>query len=232
MYQWLNGLLHLIFPRVCPCCRQYLPQGQQVVCLSCESRLPFTGYHEHPDDNPFVDRFWGRLPLKAGSAMLHFGKGGRTQRLIHCIKYEGRKELALALGRWYGHTLSAVPGFASTDFIIPVPLHPKKELQRGFNQSSWLARGLSESLEVPLLERVLVRTQYTVSQTQKSRLERFQNVVRAFQLNASEELEGKHLLLVDDVLTTGATLEACGLQLLKKEGVKLSLITLAIADLV
>jgi len=232
MYQWLNGLLHLIFPRVCPCCSQYLPQGQQVVCLACESQLPFTDYHHHPSDNPFVDRFWGRLPLQAGAAMLQFGKGGRTQRLIHRIKYEGRKELALELGRWYGHVLREASVFATAEVIVPVPLHPRKKLQRGFNQSSWYARGLGERLEVPLLEDGLVRTRHTVSQTRKSRLERFQNVAEAFAPGRTDALAGKHVLLVDDVLTTGATLEACGLQLLKQKDVKLSFVTLAIAEMI
>jgi ComF family protein len=231
MYQWLNGLLHLIFPRVCPCCNQYLPRGQQVVCLPCERQLPFTDYHWHPSDNPFVDRFWGRLPLQAGSAMLHFGKGGRTQRLIHCIKYEGRRELALELGRWHGHMLREAFAFASAEVVVPVPLHPRKELQRGFNQSSWYGRGLGESLEVPVLEDGLVRARHTVSQTQKSRLERFQNVADAFEPGRADALAGKHVLLVDDVLTTGTTLEACGLQLLTQKGVRLSLATLAIAEM-
>lgn len=229
MRSWLEGLFHILFPRVCPACGDYLPKGCPVVCVPCEARLPFTHYHLDAE-NPFLDRFWGRLPVERGAAMLYFSKGGSTQHLLHQIKYQGQKQLAFALGDWYGQELKQAAGFSTVDLIVPVPLHPRKYRKRGFNQSLWLGNGLSRAMEKPCTEDILKRTQYTQTQTRKSRLERLANVSNAFEVRDPERIAGKHVLLVDDVLTTGATLEACGLKILEVEGTRLSMATLAIAD--
>jgi len=162
--------------------------------------------------------------------MLYFSKGGSTQHLLHQIKYQGQKQLAFALGDWYGQELKQAAGFSTVDLIVPVPLHPRKYRKRGFNQSLWLGNGLSRAMEKPCTEDILKRTQYTQTQTRKSRLERLANVSNAFEVRDPERIAGKHVLLVDDVLTTGATLEACGLKILEVEGTRLSMATLAIAD--
>lgn len=227
MKSWLEGLAHIFFPNLCPACGNYLPLGCPVVCLSCEAKLPFTGYHML-DENPFTDRFMGRVPLKSGSAMLHFTKGGKTQELLHHIKYRGRQKLAFAFGEWYGETLKA-KGATKVDLIIPVPLHQKKMKKRGFNQSDAWGQGLGKVLGVPCSSQFLLRVRHTDTQTRMSRMERLLNVEKAFELKQCKDLEGKHILLVDDVLTTGATLEACGQKILEIEGTSLSMATLAIA---
>ncbi len=229
MNPWLEGFFHILFPKLCPGCGQYLPATSPIVCLQCEAKLPFTNFHLHTE-NPFTERFWGRVPLKAGVAMLHFGKGGITQHLLHAIKYKGHKQLAQSLGHLYGANLQIQSCLPSIDCIVPVPLHAKKHKTRGFNQSAWWGKGLGESLQLPCLEKSLVRIKDTATQTRMNRLERLNNVEDAFQVGTPEALLGKHVLLVDDVLTTGATLEACGLKILELEGTKLSMATLAIAQ--
>ncbi|MEL6864495.1 MAG: phosphoribosyltransferase family protein, partial [Bacteroidota bacterium] len=179
-------------------------------------------------DNPFTDRFWGRIDLKAGAALYYFSKGGRTQQLIHHLKYSGKKEIGLKLGQLYGKMLLESPYFKGIDVIIPVPLHPRKQKKRGYNQSDWFAKGLSESMNCPWYAHGLQRIHMANSQTQKSRLERLVNVSQAFEVKNRALLEGKHILLVDDVLTTGATLEACSEKILQIPQTQLSLATIAI----
>jgi len=181
-------------------------------------------------ENAFTERFWGRLPLERGMAMFHFVKQGRVQQLIHHLKYEGRRDIGYGLGRSYGNVLKEALANDLPSLIIPVPLHPKKKHQRGYNQAVAFARGLSEALDISVNEEVLARTVYATSQTSMGRLERFQNVSRAFTLKNSATIAGKHVLLVDDVLTTGATLESCALQLLQAPDVRVSMATIAIAQ--
>lgn len=148
---------------------------------------------------------------------------------MHQLKYKGQKELGVFMGKYYGNQLRESPFFQSIDLIIPVPLHPRKRRQRGFNQSTQFGIGLAEEMQIPCLDDCLIRKQYTSTQTKKGRWARFENVEAAFDLHRPERIQGKHLLLIDDVLTTGATLEACGLNLLKIPEVKLSIVTLALA---
>lgn len=224
-----NDLLDLFFPAICPACATAgLPSGLKI-CLRCQAKMPFTNFHQL-EENPFTVRFWGRLPIVHGAAMLAFSKGGRVQRLLHALKYKGRKDLGVYLGRAYGQTLQEVPAYRTTDLILPVPLHFRRLRIRGYNQSASFAQGLSESLGVPWSENYLSRSAHTDTQTRKSRIERFYNVEKAFQLHHCQDLEGKQILLVDDVLTTGATLEACGQLLLEVPGLRLNLATIAIAN--
>lgn len=224
-----KDLLNLFFPRLCPACGAAALPDSLEFCLQCEVNLPYTNYHLL-DENPFTVRFWGRLPIEHGTAMMAFSKGGRTQRLLHAIKYKNRKDLALYLGQSYGRALLQAPAYEKTDLILPVPLHPRRFRERGYNQSAFFAQGLSAAMGVPWAEKYLSREAYTLTQTQKSRIERFSNVDGAFSLQYAGELAGKQILLVDDVLTTGATLEACGSMIVEVPGVKLCLATLAIAN--
>ena len=226
--RWLDNLLGLFYPNLCLACGRNLPPRQEGICISCLFKLPRTNFHLEPE-NPFAGRFWGRVPLEAGAAFLYFAKGGKTQRLIHHLKYEGKQEVGVFLGKLYGLALREAPGFREAALILPVPLHPRKLHRRGYNQSALFAKGLSEAMKVPWLPNGLQRTEYTATQTRKSRLERFENVEEAFIVPNPGRVKGQHVLLVDDVITTGATLEACALKILEVEGVKVSMATIAIA---
>lgn len=222
-------LLNLFFPRLCPACATAGLADSLTICLDCQAHLPYTAYHLFPD-NPFTRRFWGRLPIQHGAAMLTFQKGGRVQHLLHQLKYRGRQDVGVYLGKMYGLTLSRIPDYRNVELILPVPLHTRRLHFRGYNQSACFAQGLSEALDIPWSDALLLRTAHTETQTNKSRMERFENVARAFEVPDPDGIVGKHILLVDDVLTTGATLEACGTLLLEIPGISLSLATIAMAS--
>jgi ComF family protein len=226
---WITDLLKLFFPNNCLACGHALVQQEEVICLECNYKLPRTGFHLHPE-NPVSRVFWGRINLEAATSFLFFNKGGNVQQLIHHLKYRGKKSVGIYLGNHFGNALNQSTVYASADVIIPVPLHPKKQHQRGFNQSSVIAEGLGLSMKKPVIDANLIRLVHTSSQTKKSRYSRWENVKDVFGVVETDELKGKHILLVDDVLTTGATLEACAQKLLDIEGTKVSTVTLAYAQ--
>lgn len=229
LFQLLHDFLGLFYPNLCLACGRNLPSQEELICVSCEFRLPETRFHQHRE-NPFTERFWGRIPLESGAAQYHFVKGGKVQRLIHRLKYDQKQEIGIYLGRRYGRQLLESPWFADIDLIVPIPLHPRKEHQRGYNQSALFARGLSEGMGKPWLANALQRYYFTETQTRKSRMERFGNVEEAFLIGRPETIRGRHILLVDDVITTGATLEACGGKILEIPGTRLSMATIAFAE--
>lgn len=226
--RWVKNFAGLFYPDLCLACSRHLSATDDVLCLRCLYYLPQTRYHLEPE-NPFTERFWGRLRLERGAALFHYVKGGRVQQLIHRFKYNGKREVGLRLGAFYGRQLRASPHFQGVELIIPVPLHPRKQHRRGYNQSELLARGLSQTMGIPWRSDLLERVAFTTTQTRKSRLDRLENVQNAFRLSAPAALEGRHVLLVDDVMTTGATLEACGQLILQVRGTKVSMVTLAMA---
>lgn len=228
LHTWLDALSSLFYPNLCLACSKNLPPSSGFLCVSCSYKLPKTDFHLH-QENPLTERFWGRVQLQAGTACYHFSKSGRTQQLLHRLKYEGKKEIGLEIGRLHGSILREAPLFKGVDVIVPVPLHPRKQRLRGYNQSALYAQGLSECLRVPWQE-ALRRQTFTSSQTRKSRMERFANVEKVFELADVSAVQGKHVLLVDDVLTTGATLEACAQSLLISPDTRLSVATIAIAN--
>jgi ComF family protein len=223
-----SALLDMLYPPLCHICGNWLTPGYREVCLSCVTRLPQTDYHLFLE-NPFVERFWGRVPLVSAGAYLFFDKGSRAQELIHQLKYREQPNLGVWAGKRYGAMLKESSWFQTVDWIVPVPLHWKKKKSRGYNQSECFGKGLSEAMLVPQCTDLLYRKRFTETQTQKDRFERLANMESAFHLRTPERVRAKHLLLVDDVLTTGATLEACALQLLNIPGVRVSMATLAIA---
>lgn len=224
----LNDVISLLYPNLCLACREHTPAHGEIICLRCQHKLPKTNFHLDRE-NPFTERFWGRISIESGAALYHFVRGGRVQELLHRLKYLGKADVGLRLGQWYGDMLRESPHFKEVDLIVPVPLHPRKERLRGYNQSALFAKGLSETMRKPWLKNGLVRTSFTESQTQKSRAERLENVMEVFAVGNAAQLAGKHILVVDDVMTTGATLEACGLKILELPGTKLSFATIAIA---
>lgn len=186
--------------------------------------MPETNFELHAG-NPVEKKFWGRLPLQTATAQYYFTRESLMQHLMHQFKYKKNKELGAQLGKMMGESLKRSGRFA-TDAIIPLPLFAAKEKRRGFNQATILCEGIAESLEVPVLKDIVIRSHHTDTQTKKGRVQRWQNMEGKFILNRPEAIKNKNLLLVDDVVTTGATLEACGAALLQAENVKLSIATL------
>ncbi len=201
-------LLAVFFPDQCAGCQQPMSHGESVICTSCLSALPYTDYHRFAD-NPVEKLFWGRAPIEAGAALFYFNKGNRVQRLMHQLKYHKDKEVGLTIGRMMGARIKNAERFAGIERVVPVPLHPKKQKVRGFNQSELIARGISEETGWALDTESLIRTINNPTQTKKSRLERHQNVKGVFTLNNFDRHRCQHVLIVDDVVTTGSTLESC-----------------------
>jgi ComF family protein len=228
--RFLNDLLGLFYPELCITCGERLISQEKYVCLKCWSDLPVNDFHLN-SDNKVVQLFWGRTNVENAASFFLFRKGSKYQRLIHFIKYEGLKELGFETGLRYGNRLSQSPSYQSVDVIVPVPLHKRKLRKRGYNQSEWIARGLAESLGKPVSVGNLFRKTHTSTQTQKNRIERWQNVKDVFEIHHPEDFSGKHILLVDDVVTTGATLEACAAKMLNIENTRVSIVTLAFADI-
>jgi ComF family protein len=221
-------LLDLIYPNLCFICGETLLKSESHICLSCLNNIPRTNYHLLTD-NPVEKRFWGKAPIFRGTSFFFFQKGSPFQKLLHELKYKGNKEIGEILGRYAAAELLNSPDFCSIDIIIPIPLHPKRFAQRGYNQSEWIGKGLSAVLDKPQDTNTLKRVKQTTTQTKKSVFERFENTEGIFELSGAKELEGKHLLLIDDVLTTGSTLNAAINTLLNIPNVKISIFTLAIA---
>ena len=223
-----KSLINLLFPRVCAACGNLLLDGEDTVCTTCRFLLPKTGYELHPD-NPLALMFYGQMPFNAVMAEFFFSKTGKVQHLIHGLKYHGCRENGIFLGQEIGKSLLKAPDYQGINFIVPIPLHPKKEKIRGYNQSQVIAEGISEIMNIPIAEKHLVRSVFTATQTKKSRDERWENVKDIFELKNCEKLKEKHVLLVDDVLTTGATLMSAGKSLMQVEGIKISVATVACA---
>ncbi len=226
---WFDDTLSLLYPRLCLLCNGQVHKGDHL-CISCEMKLPETDQFEM-SENDFTEKFYGRLKIEFGAAHYLFGGGSKTQELIHAIKYKNKRELAVHMGKMYGLKLKESDVFPKIDFIIPIPLHPIKFHQRGFNQSEAIGKGLSEALNIPQVLDVLLRNKMTSTQTKKSRYARMENVGDAFCVEHPEKIQGKHILLIDDVITTGATLEACALTILEiVPDVKISMVTLATGE--
>ncbi len=225
----LSDLLDLFFPKLCLTCGNRLVSQEKYVCMSCWYDLPVTNFHKNRD-NKVAQLFWGRVNIENAVSFFAYKKGSRYRELIHNIKYKGLKELGFETGKRFGQILSETMEFRNVDVVVPVPLHPRKLKKRGFNQSEWIALGMAEALQKPMSGNNLYRRVFTSTQTKKNRFERFKNVDGIFAVNNTEQFQGKHILLIDDVVTTGSTLEACAVELLKLTATKISIATLAFAD--
>ncbi|MBI3501298.1 MAG: ComF family protein [Bacteroidetes bacterium] len=222
----LNDFLSLIFPKVCAACGKSLFKTEESICTYCLYHLPKTNFHLYTD-NPVVKLFWGRTTIYSASSLYSFSKGSKVQHLIHQLKYRGKKEIGNTLGKYYGKELKMAPMFSSANVVIPVPLHPKKFKKRGYNQSETFAQGIAESMSAESSGEILIRTYASETQTKKSRFARWKNVEEIFKVIFPEKIRGKHVLLVDDVVTTGATLEACANKILEVPDTKVSIATIA-----
>lgn len=224
----LRGLQHLLYPNLCEGCNTPLLANEEVLCMACNMQLPLTGYSQIAN-NETAQRFAGRLPFQHAISLAYFTTDGLLQHLLHGLKYKNRQQIGIFLGKLLGYELKGTNWINEIDIIMPVPLHAKKQLQRGYNQSIIIAEGLSEVIKKPVVTNAIKRTRATETQTRKTREERVENMNNAFAINEHTFIEGKHILLIDDVLTTGATLEACGLALLSKKDVKVSIGTVGVA---
>jgi ComF family protein len=224
-----ESILHVVFPHVCDGCGSDLLNIESRLCIRCLASLPETNFEIHPN-NPVEKDFWGRLPVANASAHLYFTKESLVQHLMHQLKYRGNKDLGVQLGRIMGNALKSSNRFNDINALIPLPLFPSKEKKRGYNQAKVLCDGIAEILSLPVLSNVIIRPQHTETQTKKGRIERWKNIEGKFKLIDPASIQNKHLLLIDDVVTTGATLEACGNELLLAENVKLSVATLCKAN--
>lgn len=228
LIQLAKDIFHLFFPKLCIVCSNSLLQSEYAVCRPCLNELPKTNFEQQPN-NPIEQKFWGKIPLHHACAIYYFNKKSSLQKILHALKYKQDKEAGLILGQEVAKHLSACSWIQEIDYLMPVPLHPRKLKERGYNQSEVFAQGIHEVIQIPILRDVLLRHRHTGSQASLNLIQRMDNVKGAFELKNSSCVQDKHVLLIDDVMTTGATLEACALTLLQQPGVKISVLTIAYA---
>lgn len=222
-----TDLKEFFFPRLCLACGKKLHPSEEVVCFSCMSKLPHTHLLNTPG-NEMEKLFWGRIPVERASSLFYYSRDGRVAQILAGMKYHGRKDVCFRMGQMMADELRTSGFFHGVDSLVPVPLHPKRLRQRGYNQSEWLAEGISSRTGIQICKNVLCRQRNNPTQTHKSAFERWLNAEHLFGLTAySESLKGKHIILIDDVLTTGATLEACAEALSEIEHIRISILTLA-----
>lgn len=223
----LRNVFDLIFPNQCVICGENMQPTEQVLCLKCLYKIPRTNFHLQPD-NKLEKRFWGKANVEHATAFFFFQKGSPYRHLLHLLKYKKRADVGRVLGHYAAIDLLESEAFREFDYIVPVPLHPNKLRKRGYNQSECIAEGLAEVLNVQVETKTLFRAIENPTQTKKSVYERWENTDGIFDVTNVDTFESKHILLVDDVLTTGSTLIAC-VQALKKSNCKVSVFTLASA---
>jgi len=223
---FLKNIFTLFFPDVCLACGEQLLANEPVLCLNCRHDLPTTNFSF--EANNLVEKsFYGRFPIQSATALFYYYKKGTVQKLIHNLKYKGQQQVGVFTGKWLAEELFENPRFKNIDYIIPVPLHKNKLKKRGYNQVTTFGESLSKKLKITYKEDVLVRVSFTKTQTKKTRFDRWKNVQELFYVSDLKILENKHILLIDDVITTGATLEACCNALKKTRGIKISIACMA-----
>jgi ComF family protein len=224
----LKSLFNLLFPQACAGCNGSLLENEITICTHCRHDLPYTQHHHIPENETWK-KFYGRLSLEHASSMLYFHKEGIVQELIHSLKYRSREDVGTLMGKIYRNDIKDNEVLKTVTDVIPVPLHPKKLRERGYNQVAEFARGIAEGLGANFNEDILLRKTYTKTQTKKNLAARAEIIGSAFDVAYTETDAGKHFLLIDDVITTGATLESCGRALLTIPNAKLSIVTIAYA---
>ena len=224
----LSSTLHLFYPNQCNGCGSDLITGNNLLCITCIHNLPLTNFAALPN-NPIEKIFWGRLPITSAFAEFYFEKESLIQHLVHQLKYKNNTAIGLYLGEMMGKSMKESNRFNDVDALIPVPLYPDKERKRGYNQATVICEGIAKATDIKIEKSNVIRQKFTETQTRKHRTERWENVSESFTVKNATALQGKHVLLVDDVITTGATIEACGAILQQIPNIKLSIATLALA---
>ncbi|RTY93798.1 ComF family protein [Flavobacterium sp. GSP27] len=224
-----ESIINLFFPKVCSGCNAFLIANENVICTVCRHDIPLTNHHLNPENDAFK-KFYGRIPVVHTSALFYFHKKGIVQVLIHNLKYKGHEEIGTILGEWYAEDLKNIDSLQSVDEIIPVPLHRKKLKERGYNQVTAFGKALSTRLNVAYNDSLLIRNVYSKTQSKKNLLGRTEGIESIFDVSFTEKNHNKHFLLIDDVITTGATLEACSRAILKIPGAKISIVCMAMAQ--
>lgn len=225
----IKSLFNLFFPPACLGCSQFLSENEHIICTQCRHEIPLTNHHLD-SENVAMMKLYGRLPVEHVSALMYFHKKGIVQELIHNLKYRGHQEIGTLIGNWYGNELKECAILKTIDAIIPIPLHPKRLHKRGYNQVSTFGLALSEQLNCPYDENLLKRVQHSKTQTFKNLLSRNEIKSHTFRIDTLEKYQNKHLLMIDDVMTTGATLEAAGKTLLEIPNVKISIVCMAMSE--
>ena len=227
--KYLFNVSHLFFPKICITCNIQLLTSEKLICTLCRHGLPIICYKNFKD-NKIKNAFLGRIPIEKATSFLFYRKEGKTKQIIHSLKYKGNQEVGNFIGNWFGRVLKESNEFNDIDYIVPVPLHKKKLKQRGYNQLTTFGESLSKQLKSNYMPTALIKTSASKTQTFKQRFERFSNNETKFNLIDLEVFKNKHILLIDDVITTGATLEACCKELLKTENLKISIVTMAYTE--
>jgi ComF family protein len=221
-----KNIAHLLYPEICAGCGSDLISGKNLICGDCENEIPVTGFHLY-QENPVEKIFRGRLPVVTAWAYAYFSKDSVVQNILHSLKYGGNKEIGVKIGQMMGRALKACEWNNDLFAVIPLPLHFAKQKKRGYNQAETICNGISSEMNIPVLTDVIERRKNTATQTRKSRMERWNNIESKFEVKSDTGLINKHVLLIDDVITTGATLEACGSELVKIEGLRLNVAAFA-----
>jgi ComF family protein len=222
-------VLNLFFPKACAGCNSFLLANENVICTVCRHEIPLTN-HSKIENNEAMAKFYGRIPIEFAGAFLYFHKKGIVQELIHKLKYKGHQDIGTSIGYWYAEELKNISELQDVDYIIPVPLHKRRLKERGYNQVETFGKALSKSTKIAYNDAVLIRNVYSKTQTNKNILGRSEVVKSIFSVTADESFHNKHFLLIDDVITTGSTLESCGRELLKIPGARLSIVCMAMTQ--
>lgn len=224
-----HRLLDLISPRLCVVCGHRLTVTEEIICARCNLHLPRTGFQKNPYENEMAKLFWGQIPIERATALFYYEAHAETANILYQLKYKNYPEVGVEMGRIMATELERSGFFDGIDGIVPIPLARKRQRQRGYNQSLEIARGIQEITHLPICNKVVRRTAFEGSQTSKGRWERNENVENVFELMDTASLSGQHLLIVDDVVTTGATVIACAKELLKAGNIKVSVISIGFA---
>lgn len=225
----INDFMSLIYPRYCEACEGLLYRHERVICNKCTLSLPKSNFHLN-NTNPIILALGGRVPLQQATSLFIFEKDGKVQNLLHALKYENQQNIGVLMGNTFYNDLKASSFFEGINYVVPVPLHKKKQASRGYNQSECFAKGISETSGIALNTTTLIRQHETSTQTKKRKYERWENVKDVFALSDPDAFKNEHILLVDDVITTGSTVEGVWQALKDVEGIQISVATIAYAD--